>query len=161
MKNKRLFLLPSPSSCKNRILVKGISHSEFPGDAKWGFCGRFDSVLSNVCRRYVFVKFVFVDDDDEGKWRGFCLLFFVVIDERNGDDVTVLTRCEDFLIGVDVEEQEDRWLLLFRWWQHQQKNNIKKHITARGIRMLRRTIRSDEDDCWIIERELEDGEETE
>jgi hypothetical protein len=36
------------------------------------------------------------------------LLFFVVIDERNGDDVTVLTRCEDFLIGVDVEEQEDR-----------------------------------------------------
>jgi hypothetical protein len=31
-----------------------------------------------------------------------------MIDERNGDDVTVLTRCEVFLIGVEVDEHEDK-----------------------------------------------------
>jgi len=30
------------------------------------------------------------------------------MDERNGDDVTVLTRWEDFLIGVDVDEHDDK-----------------------------------------------------
>lgn len=49
---------------------------------------------------------MFVDDDDDGMRRGFCV--FPIIDERNGDDVTVLTRCDDFLIGVDVDEQVDK-----------------------------------------------------
>jgi hypothetical protein len=88
------------------MFVNGISQSEFPGKGKC-VVGRWDSDLSNVCRRYVFVKLVFVDDDDECIGRRFCLAF-VVIDERNGDDVTVLTRCEDFLIGVDVDEHDDK-----------------------------------------------------
>ena len=67
------------------------------------------SDCSSVCRRYVFVKLVFVDDEDEcsGRWFGL-LVFFVIIDERNGDDVTVLTRWDVFLIGVEVDEYEDR-----------------------------------------------------
>jgi hypothetical protein len=47
------------------MFVNGISQSEFPGKGKC-IVGRWDSDLSNVCRRYVFVKFVFVDDDDDG-----------------------------------------------------------------------------------------------
>jgi len=67
------------------------------------------SDFNKVCRRYVFVKFVFVDEDDECPGRRFDLFtLFVVIVERNGDDVTVLTRCEDFLIGVDVDEHDDK-----------------------------------------------------
>ena len=51
------------------------------------------------------MKFVLVDDDEECPSRGLDL--FVMIAERKGDDVTVLTKWEVFLIGVDEDEHED------------------------------------------------------
>lgn len=90
------------------------------------------------------------DEDDGGKWRWWVFVGCVVkIDERNGDDVTVLTRCDDFLIGVELVEHDDKWLLLFRWWQHQHKTMNNKQIIATGIRILRRTINNDVD--WRID----------
>jgi hypothetical protein len=62
------------------------------------------------------VKFVFVDDDDDVRLRWFCLLFI----EWNGDDGIVWVRYGDFFIGVNVDEQEDKWRSWFRLWQQQQ-----------------------------------------
>ena len=58
------------------------------------------------------MKLVFVDEDDECPIRGLDL--FVMIAERNGEDVTVLTKWDGFLIGVDEEEHEDNCRLLVR-----------------------------------------------
>ena len=62
---KNSIYLPSPSSCKILIFVNGISAREFSDNGSWKF-GCFTSDLSNVCRRCVFVKYVFDEDDDEG-----------------------------------------------------------------------------------------------
>lgn len=74
------------------------------------------------------------------------------IDGRNGDDVTVLIRCEVFLIGVDPDEDVENWLLL--WLprkQHQHRNMIKVHIRPSIILVIKRIFFwTDVDDVNIV-----------